>query len=512
MTHQDLKKNNVITEELADRMFKDRKVRRAITRESHLLFFHFYLAHYVTCATAPLHFEMFRDTEDESIKNLIIVAFRNSSKSTIMTTSYPLWAILGRQQKKFVLILCQTRSQAKTHMMNLKRELENNTLLKNDLGPFQEESDEWGAMSLVFSKLNARITAASTEQSIRGLRHNQYRPDVIIGDDLEDLSSTRTHESRQRTFDWLEGEVLPGGSRQTRLVLIGNYLHDDALLMRMKRKIEQKKIKGVFRAYPLQQDDGTINWPGMYPDQASIDELRAEKGDIAYLREYQLKIISPEGQLVKREWIRLYDPFNPPAFPDYRGILVGVDLAIAKGKDADYTSMVAAKVYGYGAQMKFVILPHPVNERYSSLETAQKMKALHQQLYDHHPVLFGVETVGYQSALLELLEGTEVKAEPILPGGQDKFAWISIYAARIQSGAVLFPNKGAELLLNQLTGFGSEKHDDLADAFTIMMRRVDMLKKTKPIGLVNISAKHFYDRCGVSMRDLEGHKWHRIIG
>lgn len=503
---------NILTEQLADRMFKDRKVRRAITRESHLLFFHFYFAHYVTYATAPFHFEMFRDTEDESIKNLVIVSFRDSSKSTIMTTSYPLWAILGRQQKKFVLILCQTRSQAKSHMMNLKRELENNTLLKNDLGPFQEESDEWGAMSLVFSRLNARITAASTEQSIRGLRHNQHRPDVIIGDDLEDLVSTRTYESREKKFDWLTGEVLPAGSRHTRLILIGNYLHEDSLLMRMKRKIEKKDVKGVFRTYPLQQDDGTINWPGMYPDQASIDELRAEKGDIPFLREYQLKIISPEGQLVKWEWIQRYDPANPPEFPEYRGVIVGVDLAISKNTDADCTAMVAAKVYGYGAKMKFVILPHPINEHLSALETARKIQLFHEQLHVHRPVLFGVEVVGYQGAQIELQEGSEVNVEPILSGGQDKFTWLSIYAARIQSGAVLFPQHGADLLLTQLTGFGSEKHDDLADAFTIMMRRMDMLPKKKPMGRVNISMKHFYDQYGVSMRDLEEHRWHRIVG
>ena len=73
-------------------------------------------------------------------------------------------------------------------MVNLKRELEDNDLLKNDLGPFQEESDEWGSISLVFSNMNARITVASSEQSIRGMRHGQHRPDLIIGDDVEDMA------------------------------------------------------------------------------------------------------------------------------------------------------------------------------------------------------------------------------------------------------------------------------------------------------------------------------------
>jgi phage terminase large subunit-like protein len=137
-----LESNIALSEELFEQMCKDRSIRTAITRQSHFMFFHFYFAHYVKYATAPFQKEMFHLSERLDIKNLFIVAFRGSAKSTIFTTSYPVWAILGEQQKKFVLILCQTQAQAKQHMMNLRRELESNQLLKNDLGPFQEERNE----------------------------------------------------------------------------------------------------------------------------------------------------------------------------------------------------------------------------------------------------------------------------------------------------------------------------------------------------------------------------------
>jgi len=39
----------------------------------------------------------------------------------------------------------------------------------------------------------------------------------------------------------------------------------------------------------------------------------------------------------------------------------------------------------------------------------------------------------------------------------------------VQSGKVLFPKKGAERLIEQLVHFGMEKHDDLADAFAILL-------------------------------------------
>ena len=97
----------------------------------------------------------------------------------------------------------------------------------------------------------SRITAASTEQSIRGLRHNQYRPDLIIGDDVEDLASTKTRESRQKTYQWLTGEVIPAGDQNTRLIIIGNLLHEDSLLMHLKQDLEEKRIDGLFKTYPL---------------------------------------------------------------------------------------------------------------------------------------------------------------------------------------------------------------------------------------------------------------------
>jgi phage terminase large subunit-like protein len=48
----------------------------------------------------------------------------------------------------------------------------------------------------------------------------------------------------------------------------------------------------------------------------------------------------------------------------------------------------------------------------------------------------------------------------------------------IQSGQVLFPRLGAENLILQLTGFGKESHDDLADAFAILMLKTAELKNT----------------------------------
>jgi phage terminase large subunit-like protein len=134
--------NIKLTDEIIEGLVKDQQVRRNVVKESHMTFFHLYFNEYVQYETAEFQREMFKITENDDLKLAIIVAFRGSGKSTIMTMSYPIWSILGKQQKKCVVILSQTQQQAKIHLTNIKRELESNELLRRDLGPFEEQSDE----------------------------------------------------------------------------------------------------------------------------------------------------------------------------------------------------------------------------------------------------------------------------------------------------------------------------------------------------------------------------------
>ncbi|MDP2709397.1 MAG: hypothetical protein Q8O93_05160 [bacterium] len=462
--------NNPLSPTLAERMFKDRSIRIAITRQSHLFFFHFYFAHYVKYETAHFQKEIFHLSERTDIKNLFVVAFRGSAKSTILTMSYPIWAILGEQEKKFVLILCQTRTQAKQHMMNLKRELEGNQLLQNDLGPFQEESDEWGASSLVFSNLNARITAASSEQSIRGTRHHQYRPDIIICDDVEDLASVKTRESRQKTYQWLTGEVIPAGDRNTRLVIVGNLLHEDSLIMRLKSDVEEKRIDGIFKAYPLFDKDDNVAWPGKYPNAEAIKDEKLKSGnDIAWQREYLLRIVSDTDRVVHPEWIRYYNSEEKPWENFHLIDYAGVDLAISTKNGADYTAIVILKICRSGDKTWAYVEPYPFNERITFPEQVKKIKMITSINGDRFPKIF-IEKVAYQEALIQQLKSGGLHVEGVSPHG-DKRERLALTTSAIKEGLIIFPKKGAEELITQLIGFGVEKHDDLADAFSIVVNQ-----------------------------------------
>jgi phage terminase large subunit-like protein len=463
----------------------DPAVRKALARQSHLWFFSIYMAEHITYPFAPLHYEMFRLTEDNSLPLLVLVAFRGSAKSTIMSLSYPIWAITGKQKKKFVLILTQTEAQAKLILANIRKELENNELLKKDIGPFQEMSDQWAATSIVLSNYNARITVASTEQSIRGIRHGAYRPDLIIGDDLEDLQSVKVKDNRDKVYQWFVGDVLPAGDKNTKIVVVGNLLHEDCLVRRMEVAIDEKRLAGIYKEIPLINKDGKIAWPGKYPTQEEVEQEKQKIGnEVVWQREYQLNIIPEDYQVVHRDWIHYYNELPEISYldNDYRFSAIGVDLAISEKSTADYTAIIGARVFGSGDSLKIYIYFHIINKRLDFSQTLANIEALAAALSGNQTKII-IEDVAYQRVAVEQLKSAGfINAEAVPVGGQDKRARLTFTTDFIRTGKILFPKNGAGQLIQQLVNFGIERYDDLADAFSILITKIiDICSKEQHI-------------------------------
>jgi predicted phage terminase large subunit-like protein len=458
----------------------NRDSRIEVARQSHTWFFHVYLSHYITYPTADFQKEFFALSEDETKNPLAIMAFRGSAKSTLFTLSYPIWSILGKQQKKFVILLGQTQRQARQHLINIRRELEGNDLLKKDLGPFKEQEDEWGSYSLVLPWYNARITAASMEQTIRGMRHKQYRPDLIICDDIEDLASVKTKEGRDKIHSWITSEIIPAGDLNTRLVFIGNLLHEDSFLMRLKEKIINKDLDGHFIEIPLIKDD-KIAWPEKFKCLDDVKKLENKVSDrVAWEREYMLRIISTSERVIHPEWIQYYD--EVPHFDDdheFRFTATGVDLAISQKATADYTAMVSAHVFGYKDKLKIYITPNPVNKRMVHKETLDTAMNLSKSLGNGDMTWILVEDVGYQKSVVQELVRAGYPAKGVKVHGSDKRSRLALTSHLVQNGTILFPKKGTELLISQMIGFGVEKHDDLADAFSLLINKIISLDHEK---------------------------------
>jgi hypothetical protein len=378
----------------------NRTLRQKFARRSHALFFLLYFSEYVTHPTAEFQREMFRLTEEKNSDLCVLSAFRGSAKSTIFSTSLPIWKIISGQSH-FVVIASQTQHQSRQHMSNIKKPLETNRLLRNDLGPFKVENNEWGFTSgLIFEQYDAKLMVVSTEQAIRGLRYKHYRPDLTICDDIEDLASTRTKESRDKIFNWFSSEIIPLGTPETKVFMLGNFLHEHSLVGRLMMQIDEGIRAGISRKYPLVDEHGICLWPGRFPTAESLEKFKKKVGDdITWNREYLLKIIARDDQIVKYEDIQYYDEL--PAQHHRGKIGHGVDLAISQKESADNTAIVSAETYYIGESAKIFIRPDPVNAHLDFNGTIAKVITITQTELWHS---FFVEDVGYQKAAIQEME------------------------------------------------------------------------------------------------------------
>ncbi|MCL5073094.1 MAG: phage terminase large subunit [Actinobacteria bacterium] len=474
-----------ITNDDIEKQMKNGNFRRELARESPLWFFTIYLHEYIKYPTASFQKEMFELVQAEN-KSAVITAFRGSAKSTIASLTYPIWAMIT-EKKKFIIILSQNQSQCKLILANIRSELERNSLLISDFGPFKQIDDEWSQHTLLVNAYGCRISCISSGESIRGIKHKQHRPDLIIFDDVEDVASVKTKESRDKTFSWVTREVIPAGDINTKTIVIGNKLHEDGLMMRLKKAIEQESFSATYMEYPLLDENGICAWPQKFKTGNDIQSLKVSVGsESAWQREYLLKIVSEEDAVILSEWIKYYDDF--PHDKILRYIATGIDLAISKSSSADYTAMVSAAVFGHGQDLKIYILPKPVNERLDFPQTVERAKFLSKALGKGSPTKLFIEEVAYQSSLIQELKMHGFPAEGVKVMGSDKRQRLSITAPQINNGSILFPKKGCEALIGQLVGFGYEAHDDLADAFAILVSKINQGKTGFGIKLFEIKS------------------------
>ncbi len=461
--------------DLWEEIRSNRTLRVKLAQESLYWFFHLYFSDHAKLPTADFQKEIYQLLEDPQIRHLIIVAFRSSGKSTIATLAYPIWAILGKQQSKFALILSQTQPLSRLHLQNIKRTFESNELLRSDFGPLNEMSDEWGSMSLVLPKYNARISAASSDQSIRGLKYGSHRPDLIIADDVEDMSSVQTQESRDRTYQWFVSEVIPAGDQHAKIVNIGNLLHEDSLLMRLKERIDNNNLKGTYREYPIIDNDGEILWKGKYPDQEAIEEQKQKVVDErSWLREFCLKIVPDQRQIIQPEWIKFYEKLPPQdSANEYINTFLSVDLAISEKTSADFTAVVIIHAYGYHLKdRRYYISPYFINEHLTYLQSRDRIDQLYKTLHRRDKPMTLVENVAYQQAMVETLQQLGQSVKGIKVAG-DKYARLATAGMVFEQGKVFFPSDGScKAIITQLLGFGIEKHDDLCDAISLSLNYI----------------------------------------
>jgi hypothetical protein len=159
-----------------------------------------------------------------------IAAPRSHAKSTAITLAYVLANALFREHV-FIIIISDTESQAIEFLHDLKVELQENDELRQTFGVWKVVKD--AQTEIVVQMEDAyqfRILAKGSEQKVRGLKWRGRRPDLIVGDDLENDDIVLNRDRRDKFKKWIYGAVLPALSDNGRARFVGTILHMNSFL------------------------------------------------------------------------------------------------------------------------------------------------------------------------------------------------------------------------------------------------------------------------------------------
>lgn len=452
----------------------------------------------------PHHKEWYEILDDSTLKKIVIAAPRGHSKSTCVSVNFPLNEMV-RNPNIRILIVSKTYSQAKSFLREIKGRIERDEkyqLYAGDLLP--KHPEKWTDTEIIINRPDLNIKDPTISTVGTGGAILARRADLIICDDILSPENTRTIEQRQANKRWFYEVLLPVLVPGGRLVFVGTVWNIDDLLLELldnpmydfrkkykaivkepdrkdlweewyKILLEDKiKAKEFLKNNNKKMYDGVeVLWKDKFPYENLF--LMRKENTVGFAKSYQNEVLSEESQIIKTDWIRYYKEVPK----DVSFVGTGVDLAISQKQTADYTAMVSGKLAYVDGSPKIFIMPFPVNERLTGHETNEKAKHVSMVTGDGILSPLYVEDVAYQKRAIEEMQRAGLPAEGVKVTS-DKRARLETSSIYVQNGNVLFPEKGCEDLLAQLLWFGIESHDDLCDAFNILVQKLMESAAFKP--------------------------------
>ena len=129
---------------------------------------------------------------------------------------------------------------------------------------------------MIVTSTKIKVQTKGAGQKVRGLKHKNWRPDLIVLDDVENDELVRTVEQRRKLANWFNKAVSKCGDTYTDFIYIGTMLHYDSLLAKVMKNPSYKSIK--YKAVmDFSKSELWDRWEEIYTDLS--DEDREEKAD-----------------------------------------------------------------------------------------------------------------------------------------------------------------------------------------------------------------------------------------
>ena len=427
-----------------------------------------------------------------------VAAPRGHAKSTNLTFKGTMHSTLYGY-KHYPIIISDSSEQAEGFLDNIRVEFEENTAILEDFGSLA--GSVWRS-NVLLTKTNIKIEAIGSGKKIRGRKHRNWRPDLIILDDVENDENVRTPEQRKKLKDWFDKAVSKSGDDYTDIVYIGTLLHYDSLLAKTLTNPAYRSIKYKAVIQFSQADDLWQQWESIFTDLSNDDResealaffqahkeamlegtqvlweeklsyydlmvMRVSEGEASFNSEEQNEPINPDDCLFMEEWFDYYNEaevnFGDPAF-DFFGF---IDPSLGKTKRSDFSAIVTlAKHKGSGYMY---VVDADIERRHPDriiADVLAKERWLRAS-FGHGYRKLGAETNQFQWFLKEELAKASAKAGLYLPIEEvqqtsDKVMRIQTLQPDVKNKYIKF-NRRHKRLLEQLTQFPMGAHDDGPDA------------------------------------------------
>ncbi len=246
---------------------KVRRCRRSLAESSLAAFGPLYLPHFLPSPDSSMHTDLYELLESLPRRPGARIAWaapRGSAKSTVLGLIFVLRSICHRRHR-FIVLISDTADKAADFLGHVNDELTSNEKLAADYPEVCETSGgyprppRWRTNEII-TRNGVKITALGTGQSIRGRRHRQDRPDLIILDDIENQNNTASPEARKKLDEWFHKAVLKAGTPQTQVVMVGTIQHYDALLARLTDSMKSPLWHGLVYRSVLSWSDHPELW------------------------------------------------------------------------------------------------------------------------------------------------------------------------------------------------------------------------------------------------------------
>lgn len=436
-----------------------RAKRIARSRKDKRYFFKTYLPHYFNLSGCQMHKDIVKALD--GMKPTVIAAPRGHAKSTIASLAYPLHQIVFGL-RHFIVLASSTEERAVDLTSFVKLELEDNPRIRQDFGDLV--GPNWAEGDFTTTN-NVRVLSRGRGQSIRGIRHRQYRPDLMVIDDMETDSLVRNPRRVQQALRWVTEAVFPSLEPGGSLLIVGTLLARKSVLGLL---LTDDAYKGSFERlrYSAIKGNGKPLWSAKF-SLSTLNEIKSVIGTLSFAKEYMNDPRDDEG-MFRPEWIRYYAELPATSLRK----VAFLDPALGR-RGGDYSAYLTLGQ----AQNGDIYVIAPTVARLSPQETTNLVQ---QEYVRHNPMVIGVEANGFQSLMLDKIE--EGMALPLkeVKHSEPKEVRIGRLSPLMERGRILFPaalTDGTKELIEQLLYYPSPTvHDDGPDC---LAAAVQMLSYTR---------------------------------